>query len=570
MTIATEVVPRITYTGTGSQTTFPYPWLILASSDLAVYQNGSLKTLGVHYSLSSVGAPTGGNVVFGLAPALGDSLVFIRDTDATQGTTLSDTGPAAMTAIERMADRLTMLVQEVKGALARAPLLSIFSGTQNPSLPDPSALKGLRWKSDLSGLENVDLTTILAASATLPLALTQGGTGATTALAARVALGLDGQVRKALTNLTGVTLNAGDVAALDTATDSTVVLGDTVSSKAQFVVALETITHTSTGTFLLSGIGPLNVQGACTRGRYVRKSATSLKAEDSGTLHGAATDPPQGSFAVALTGMAATGQITARLFGFTYPGSTAPVITNLYAMKGFGGGNSVTLPNSQFDVGADFVIVKDPSTSASLVLPGANKTVDVSVAGPIINGRDQAVAFSANSWLHLYWIAKTDGTLNTIASLNPPPTGPVLPAGYTLWAYMGAIRYNNSSQLVRTTLRGNQAMYDAHQALVAFTTGGNGTENIQAVSSLVPPNASHFTVDANILATGGSLGTDSLVVRHRSGQDTVILWNAAAATGERVGKIVRMPNTGIFAWVLTYASVSPQMSLDVLSYEMPN
>ncbi len=570
MTIPNAVVPRINYPGTGAQTSFPYPWLVLDPGDLAVYQNGVLKTLGVHYTLSSVGTPTGGNVVFALAPASGDSLVFIRATQATQQTVLADTGPAAMTAIERGLDRATMLIQELNAKIARAALLSIFSATENPTMADPHALWPVRWNNGATGLEPFDPTTILPSSATLPLALSNGGTGATTALAARAALGVDGQQRKVLTNLSGVTLAAGDVVALDTTNDSAVVLGDTVSSKAQFVVALESIAHTATGEFCLSGICAVNVTGTITRGRYLRKSATSKVAEDSGTLHGAATDPPQGTFALALTG--GTTSITARLFGLTYQGSTAPTIIGLPRLFGALGGNAVASPTTQYDLFATAAIVRDPTGGGIVVLPAvANRTVDISVAGPVAGGRDQVAAFGANTWIYLYLIAKTDGTYHVTASINPPATGPVLPSGYTLWAAACALRIDNSSQLMRSRIRGTWSAYDAQQ--VGLSSGVATVETAVNLSTLVPPTALNIRLHASAVpSVGGVSPLNNPRLRVTTGLDFYRNENNSGnASGSALNLDLTVPNVGqqVFYLWQDAPSAANGLYLSVSGYENP-
>lgn len=571
MTIASEVVPRITYSGDGAQTSYPYPWLVLASSDLAVYQNGELKILGVHYTLSSVGAPTGGNVIFTLAPGSGDDLVFLRDTEATQNTTLSDTGPANMTAIERMADRLTMLVQEVKGRFARIPLLSIFSDTENPTLGDPHAGWPVRWDDTGTELEPFDPTTILPTAATLPLSVANGGSNASTALGARQSFGLDGRLPRRFVNLTGGSLVAGDVVALDTATDSTVVLDDTVSSKALKAVALATIAHAATGEFTIPGVTPVNVTGTVVSGRYLRKSATTLVAEDSGVLHGAATDPPEGSFGVALTGDAG-GQVLAYLFGFTYPGNTAPTITGLARVHGLTGANNAGTPNTQFDVAALSAVVRDPVGGGTLVLPTvATRTLDLSLVGPAAGGRDEVSAFSANTWIHCYLIAKTDGTYHVTASTTGPPTGPAFPTDYTLWAYLGALRVNNGSQIPRTRLRGAWAYYDAQQN--ALTDGAATVETAVSLAALVPPTALSVHVHASAVpSVGGLPPLNNPRLRVVTGQDFYTsLNNSGNASGSQFNLDLVIPNVSqqlFYLWANAPLATNG-LYLNVAGYENP-
>lgn len=124
-----------------------------------------------------------------------------------------------------------------------------------------------------------------------------------------------------LTNKTGGTLSVNDVVAVDTTNDSAVALGDTASSLQTYVVAAESISNNVAGKFYHRGLVSVKVTGAVTRGRYLVKSATTLAAEDSGTLMTSVALPPAGAFAVATTAAAGpgAGTVTAVLLGATLP-----------------------------------------------------------------------------------------------------------------------------------------------------------------------------------------------------------------------------------------------------------
>jgi hypothetical protein len=548
MTVTQTVTPRWAYTGDGTQTSFPFTALVLDAADLAVYVDHVRQTLITHYTVTGLGVPTGGTVEFVVPPGL-VAVDLIRDTVADQPRSFPQSGALPSQQIERGFDDAVNLVQELRRELRRAALLDRFSTASDLSLPDPVALRGLRWKSDLTGLENVDLTTILAAAATLPLALTQGGTGATTALAARQALGLDGQVPVTLTNRTGVTLAAGDVVTLSTAADSSVVLGDTVSSKAPFVVALASIANNATGPFLVVGVATVTVAGAVTRGRYLRKAATTLAAEDSGTLVGAATDPPTGAFAIALAGSAG-GSVLAWLLGSTRITASTPTITGLPRVWGLTGDNNGSTPTTQYDLAATGAVVRDPAGGGTLVIsPVATRVLDVSAAGPVAGGRDQAGAFSANTWLHAYLIAKTDGTYHVTASLATPPTGPALPSGYTLWAYRG---YYRAAQIV-------------------VTDGRATVETLVSCTSQVPPTALEY----KLLVTGHSRndGSQRPTLRVASGADNydVIGITAASGTNAHFRTETTLPNVSQSFYYLYAAAPAVGFGLHafVRGYENP-
>jgi hypothetical protein len=160
---------------------------------------------------------------------------------------------------------------------------------------------------------------------------------------------------------------------------------------------------------------------------------------------------------------------------------------------GLTGANNAGTPLTQYDYAATGALVRDPAGGGTLVLtPIATRTLDIGAAGPVAGGRDQAGTFNANTWIHGYLIAKTDGTYHVTASLTAPPTGPTLPSGYTLWAYLGALRVNNASQLIATYTQGAAARYQAAQ--IILTDGRATVETLIACSTLVPPTATGFTV----------------------------------------------------------------------------
>ena len=104
-------------------------------------------------------------------------------------------------------------------------------------------------------------------------------------------------------------------------------------------------------------------------------------------------------------------------------------------VQGLIGKNNAANPNDQADFSADIVAFDDGSI---LALP--SRTVDVTVSG--VNGRD-AGNEAANTWYHVWAIAKPDNTINLLLSISA--TAPVLPSGYTRKSRIGAIRNNGSS-----------------------------------------------------------------------------------------------------------------------------
>jgi hypothetical protein len=192
LTIATTL-NRVTYNGDGTTLIFAYPFEIFLAGDLQVYDIvnatgvATLQTLGVNYTVSGAGLPTGGNVTMTVAPASGHTLLIIRVEPLTQASSLPANDKFPTSTVEAALDKLTMLAQQLSEVDSRCLKLALTSLYSNLTLPDPVASMLLRWKTDLSGLENATVTG--QGTIVIPVAVNQGGTGAITAAAALTSLG---------------------------------------------------------------------------------------------------------------------------------------------------------------------------------------------------------------------------------------------------------------------------------------------------------------------------------------------------------------------------------------------
>lgn len=106
--------PVVQYTGNGSQTAFSITFAYTATSDLAVYIDGTLKTLTTHYTVASstltfLSAPVNGAIV-----EIGLAVPISRSTDFATG------GDFQASAINLQLDRLTLIGQQVQKNLNRA------------------------------------------------------------------------------------------------------------------------------------------------------------------------------------------------------------------------------------------------------------------------------------------------------------------------------------------------------------------------------------------------------------------------------------------------------------------
>jgi hypothetical protein len=255
-------------------------------------------------------------------------------------------------------------------------------------------------------------------------------------------------------------------------------------------------------------------------------------------------------------------------------------ITGPHVM-GLTGANNAGTPNTKVDLAAAAVWCYDPVLGKTyLVQNPGTLTVDVSLAGPAANGRDQAAAFGASSWLHLFYIYNpTSDTLALIASLNVDTVGPAsLPAGYTAWAYAVAIRYNATPLLLKTRFRGAWAHYDSDADSRILSNGQAAVETAITISGIVPPNALGMLVRVELAGaqSAAAATNDNARIRVVSGTDFDMTVNALASTGASamVQDIVFLvPYTGNLYYLVTRNSsggAPPAAYIGMHAYKMPN
>lgn len=198
-----------------------------------------------------------------------------------------------------------------------------------------------------------------------------------------------------------------------------------------------------------------------------------------------------------------------------------------YAVRGLQGATA-TATNSQFNVTADLVTVRNPTSGATVSLTATTTlTNNIFTAGPAANGRDRAAAFSGTQWMHLYYIYD-NSALATYASLCAPTDivpgcsvlgGPTLPTGFSYWAYIGAVRLNASATITSQKIRGSYAAYDS--AVGVLTSGTATTETAVSVVATLPPNALRGLYNGNVTSgsTAGGSAAAQLCIRIQPGLD---------------------------------------------------
>lgn len=249
-------------------------------------------------------------------------------------------------------------------------------------------------------------------------------------------------------------------------------------------------------------------------------------------------------------------------------------VQNGYRCIGNNSFNNAGTPNTQFDMFADDVILADASGNTIEQRNPATLTNNLLTAGSAANGRDQAGAFTANTFIHFYWI--WNGTaLATLSSAIAPPTGPTMPSGYTHWAYCGAV-YFPASALRKVRIKGSWITYES--PISALAAGGATAETAIGFTTIAPANALNIDLGLSKDGTSDSSGIIDVTTNIRAVTGVVyfgsrhILRGAGATANQQFGQnTLVVPNIGqqIF-YLMTNSFGTGTLSVVVRRYQVPN
>lgn len=241
-----------------------------------------------------------------------------------------------------------------------------------------------------------------------------------------------------------------------------------------------------------------------------------------------------------------------------------PSAFNGDAVRSLVGAPNAATPLTKYDLQAGAVTLRNSSNATVVQLNTATITCNLGLAGPTANGRDQSAAFTANSWVYLYFIW-SGTTLATLASATAPAsfTGATLPTGYTYWAFATALRWNVSSNIPTCYARGSKVFYAA--TLAVLSAGTAIVDTSVSTAATVPPNAltAFVTLLFNNLPTASA---QTAILRLVGGSTYTSLDTEANGIGVYATEIPNIAQS--FIYTLTVAT-SP-LTVTVRGYSVPN
>ena len=155
MTVSTEN-NKVIHVTDGIQDTFAYDFIVLDADHMLAYLDGVLQSSSL-YTVTDVGNPAGGNVVFTVAPAAGE-LTLLRSVPIKQLIDYNEYDPFPAETHETGLDLGTMVDQQQQEEIDRSVKAPVFDPESvDYTLPSYDAGKAIMWtESDPKGITNSD------------------------------------------------------------------------------------------------------------------------------------------------------------------------------------------------------------------------------------------------------------------------------------------------------------------------------------------------------------------------------------------------------------------------------
>lgn len=181
MTISTNDT-RDEYTATTGQTVFNYTFKIFADTDLLVYQTlagntpDSSTDLITAYTVSGAGNDAGGSITLTTPAGVGDLITIVSNIPESRTVDYQTNGDYVADTVNDDFDRNISINKQLSAKVDRLPQFdNALQSLTGLTMASPSAGGFLRWKSDLSGIENVVLNTSESATNAAAVSISDSG-----------------------------------------------------------------------------------------------------------------------------------------------------------------------------------------------------------------------------------------------------------------------------------------------------------------------------------------------------------------------------------------------------------
>ena len=125
-----DTANRARYTATSAQVSFTVPFEFTANADLKVYQNGTLKTLTTHYTVTGAGVTGGGSITLVTGATLNDDILIVRDIPTDRQGDFPTSGIFDIESLNSQLDKHVMMIKDLDTRLDRRSL--VLSVTDKP------------------------------------------------------------------------------------------------------------------------------------------------------------------------------------------------------------------------------------------------------------------------------------------------------------------------------------------------------------------------------------------------------------------------------------------------------
>jgi len=437
MTLAVQA-GRDDFIGNSVAVDFTFTFRILTSSGISVFLDGVAQTLATHFTLSGVGDASGGTVTFITAPGNNVAVLLLRNQALEQLSNYQPNEDHPAERIESDFDDLTMQVQMLQEEVGRCIKLPKKSLQSDKDVDDLVADKFLKVKAAAAGVQMADLAA--AGAITIPVTVAEGGTGATTAAAARDTLLADEDAR---TNTVKV------VATKKATTTGTPAAGIGVGDKWQAESADENPSDFGQIEFAATDVT------AASEDTYMQTLLRVAGAALVSCYRWAATGAFNAIFTHANT--------AARTFTLPDKDGIFAMTNDVTVLRGYLSGLGMTNNAVDADHDIDFAVgvaVDDAfATLMSQVTSPLIKQIDNGwVVGTNQGGLDTG-AVAADLWYHTWLIRRSDtGVVDCLFSLSA--TAPTLPTNYDEKRRIGAVLTDGSSNIIAFKQNGDEFKWD--------------------------------------------------------------------------------------------------------------